>query len=63
MDQLDKPLTFAIGLAVGIAASSITLYILSKEEEEELKKKTTIEDVPKVNQETQTIPLPEPKVG
>lgn len=64
MDQLDRPLTFALGLAFGIAASSITLYILSKETEEEvahLVEPLTI--TTRESKETQTIPANEPKVS
>lgn len=59
MDQLDKPLTFAIGLALGIAASSITLYILSKETEEEI----NFLSASRESRGTQTIPAIEPKVS
>lgn len=67
MDDLGKPITFGLGLVVGIAASSITLYALSSRDTDDEIKSITSNRSNKENKATQTVPIPlpspEPKVS
>ncbi|XP_074598486.1 mitoguardin isoform X1 [Brevipalpus obovatus] len=66
MDDLGKPITFGLGLVVGIAASSITLYALSGRDTDDEIKSITSNRSNKENKATQTVPIsppsPEPKL-
>lgn len=63
MDDYAKPITFGLGVVVGIAASSLTILALQREKDEENKSITSQSSLNLENKATQTIPLIEPKVN
>lgn len=61
MDDYTKPITFGLGVVIGIAASSLTLLALQRDFDDEEKSVVSHSSV-KESKATQTTPLIEPKV-